>query len=187
MSPQRTLSLAVLVATLSACSGGGGDGGDDAFGGINCAGLTGATATASNVCNGTCNAPATAAAADGDLNTYAILDATAQTSGTLRIRATAQDGVSYPAGTPAAVVYGIVRGGGTSLNTAETISTYLDGVLQETGTANTGFGSTNEDVAGGRRAIVTNTAFDAIELSYAQSGGTADVEVRIYEFCTSVN
>lgn len=185
MVPHRILVSATLVATLSACGGGGG--GDDAFGGIHCAGLTGATATASNVCNGSCNAPSTAGAVDGDLNTYAILDAAAQTSGTLRLRATAQDGVSYPAGTPAAVVYAVVRTGGSSLNTAETITTYLDNVLQETGNANTGFGSTNEDVAGGRRAIGTTKAFDAIELSYAQSGGTADVEVRIYEFCTSVN
>lgn len=183
-----SLIPSALLVGLSACSGGGGGGGEDAFGGIHCAGLTGGTATAGNVCSGgTCNALATAAAADGDLNTYAILDATAQTSGTLRIRATAQDGVSYPAGTPAAVVYGIVRAGGSSLNTAETISTYLNGVLQETGAANTAFGSTNEDVVGGRRAIGTSKAFDAIELSYAQSGGTADVEVQVYEFCTSTN
>src|SRR5690349_16729852 len=128
------ISAILLIAGLCGCnSGGGGGGDDDAFGGIHCAGLTGATATAGNVCNGTCNAPSTAAAVDGDLNTYGILDATAQTSGTLRLRATAQDGVSYPAGTPAAVVYGVVRTRGSSLNTAETITTYLDGVLQETG------------------------------------------------------
>jgi len=39
----------------------------------------------------------------------------------------------------------------------------------------------------GRSTLSTNLPFDAIELSYVQSGGTAHVEVQVYEFCTSAN
>ena len=186
MNTFRIWACALATASLVSCGGGGG--GNDDFGGINCAGLTGATVSQSIQCNaGTCSGNYQDAAIDGDLGTYAVLDVGPNAAGSVHLRATAQDGVTYPAGTPAAVVYGIARTGGSSLNTAETISTYLDGVLQQTGSANTGFGSTNEGVEGGRRAIGTTMPFDAIEMTYTQTGGAADVEVQVYEFCTSTN
>jgi hypothetical protein len=184
-----SLVCAALLASLSACGGeGGGDNNNGSIGRINCAGLTGGTAAAGASCaGGTCSQTFTDAAADNDLNTYAILEMSGA-SGSVHIRVTAADGVTYPAGTPAAVVYGITRSGsGESLNTTETITTYLDGTPQQTGNANITNGSTNSDVAAGRRAMATTLAFDAIEVTYAQTGGTGDVEMRVYEFCTSVN
>lgn len=182
------ISAIALGASLCGCSSGGGGGTPSPIGPIYCASLAGGTATAGAVCaGGTCGQSFTDAAADRDLDTYAILEMNGGASGEVHIRVTAQDGVTYPAGTPAAVVYGIARGTGDSFNTAETITTYLDGTLQETRPANAANGSTSGDVEAGRRAITTTMAFDAIEFSYAQTSGTADVEVQVHEFCTSVN
>lgn len=184
MRRYRPFVLILVAAFLPACSSGG----DEDSGGINCAGLAGGTATSSVQCSaGQCTVDFQDAAADGDLGTFAIMDAAPNSAGSLSLRVTARDGVTYAAGTPAAVVYGIDRTGGDSLNTAVTLNTYLDGVLQESGNTELGNGVTNSDKATGRRARDTNLAFDAIELVYAQTGGTADVEVQVYEFCTSVN
>ena len=183
------LFVATLVAGLVACTGdgsGGKDGIPDSIGPINCAGLTGATAESVVTCAGGCGGDFSEAAVDGDLGTYAILQFAAGAGGSLSIRATASDGVSYAAGTPAAVVFGIERDDGNSLNTVQTISTYLDGALQETGNVSTS-GSTTGDRDAGRSAIVTTKPFDAIEYAYSQSGGTAAVEVQVFEFCTSTN
>ena len=175
-------------AGLAACSSDGGDGTPSPIGPIYCAALTGGTATAGAVCaGGICNQSFADAAADRDLDTYAILEMNDGASGNVHIRVTAQDGVTYPAGTPAAVVYGIARGAGDSFNTTETITTYLDGTPQETKPVGAANGTTSGDVEAGRRAIGTTMAFDAIEFSYAQTSGTADVEVRVHEFCTSTN
>lgn len=184
MRPYRQLALIGIVTLGAACSSDG-DGGP---GGIHCAGLAGGTATSSVQCSaGQCSVNFQDAAADGDLRTFAIMDAAPNSAGSLSLRVTAGEGVTYAAGTPAAVVYGIDRTGGDSLNTVVTLNTYLDGVLQETGNTEASNGVTNSDTAPGRRARATNLAFDAIELVYAQTGGTADVEVQVYEFCTSTN
>jgi hypothetical protein len=181
-------SLILLVIGLSACSSDGGDGTPSTIGPIYCAALTGGTASAGAVCaGGTCSQNFSDAAADRDLDTYAILEMVDGASGNVRIRVTAQDGVTYPAGTPAAVVYGIARSAGDSLNTTETITTYLDGTLQETGPVNAANGTTSGDVDAGRRSITTSMPFDALEFTYAQTSGTADVQVHVHEFCTSVN
>ncbi|MGH8481862.1 MAG: hypothetical protein ACRES8_05320 [Nevskiaceae bacterium] len=177
-------ALILLTAGLFACSDGGGN--SDSFG-INCEGLSGATATASVACTaGSCSSDFQEAAVDGDLGTYAILSMAPASAGSVSIRSTAADGVTYPAGTPAAVVYGIQRDG-ESLNAAGTLNTYLDGTLQETGNLTFNNGTTNEDVEAGRNAMNTNLDFDAIEVTYTQTGGTADLEVQVYEFCTTVN
>ena len=180
------LAVALLIG-LSACSGDGGGGTPSSIGPIHCAELSGGTATVSLACTaGSCTSAFHEGAVDGDLDTYAILGMAPASAGTVSIRSTAADGVTYPAGTPAAVVYGIQREG-ESLNATGTINTYLDGALQETGNLSFSNGTTNEDVAAGRNAMDTNLDFDAIEVTYTQTGGTADLEVQVHEFCTSVN
>lgn len=183
---RRLISAIALGASLCGCSSGGGDGGGVPDFGINCDGLTGATATAQTSCVGGCGGGFSEAAVDGDLGTYAILQLDSDAAGSLSIRATAS-GVTYPAGTPAAVVYGIVRTAGDSVNTTETITTYLNGTPQETGNTKPPAGATSGDVEAGRRVMATNLPFDAIEVTYAQTGGTAEVELQVYEFCTSTN
>ena len=184
------LFVLILLAGLAACdsSGGGKDGIPDSIGPINCAGLTGATATGNVACTaGTCGVDFHQAAVDHDLRTYAVLTMTSNTSGSVSIRATAQEGVTYPAGTPAAVVYGIDRTEGNTIGNTVRITTYNDGALQESEQGGTTNGTGGGDEDAGRHAINTSLPFDAIELNYVQSGGTAGLEVQVYEFCTSTN
>lgn len=185
----NTFAMVIASLLISGCDGGGNSGGGGA-GGINCAAISGGgtQATQSVQCTGgACSGSNKDAAIDNNLGSFATLHLEPNAAGTVRLRATAQDGVVYPAGTPATVVYGIARSAGNSLNTAETISTYLDGVLQETGNASSTNGSTSGSKPAGRRGIGTVLQFDAIELIYAQSGGTATVDIQVYEFCTSFN
>jgi hypothetical protein len=187
MRAAQLLAVTALLG-LSACGGGGGGGGEDGGGGLNCAAITGGGAQALETLNCVgCTVENRNAAIDGDLGSFATLYLPPNSSGNVALRATAQSGVVYADGTPAAVVYGIQRSDGNSLSTTQTITTYLDGVPQQTGNAGPNNGVDGGDQPVGRRAIGTNLPFDAIELTYAQSAGTADVAVRIYEFCTSVN
>ena len=179
------ISAIAMGASLCGCSSGGDGGGAPDFG-INCTGLTGATASTQSSCAGGCGGAFEDAAVDGDLGTYAIMQLDSGATGSLSVRATAS-GVTYPAGTPAGVVYGIDRTGGDSVNTTETITTYLNGAPQETGNTKPPNGATDSDVEAGRRVMDTNLPFDAIEVTYAQTGGTADVELQVYEFCISTN
>jgi hypothetical protein len=184
----QVVLAATCIAAMSGCSSDGGDGTPSPIGPIYCAALVGGTATAGAACaGGSCGHNFKDAAADRDLDTYAVLEMAGGAAGNVHIRVTAQDGVTYPAGTPAAVVYGIVRSDGDSLNTTETLTTYLDGTLQETGPVGATNGTTNGNVEAGRRAMTTTLPFDAIEFTYAQTSGTADVEAQVYEFCTSTN
>lgn len=190
--PKRTqwFLLCLVLPGLFACGGGGGDDIGGAVVGINCAAISGGgtQATQSVQCTGAaCAGNNKDAAIDNNLGTFATLQMGAGAVGRVRLRATAQEGIVYAAGTPAAVVYGIQRSQGTSQNTVETISTYLNGILQETGNASSTSGVTSGDKPAGRRAVGTSLPFDAIEFSYDQTGGTATVEVQVYEFCTSVN
>lgn len=185
----RSTLLLLALSGVHACGGGGYNGGG-AVGGINCAAISGGgtQATQSVQCTGAaCSGNNKDAAIDNNLDTFATLQMGAGAVGSVRLRATAQEGIVYAAGTPAAVVYGIQRSQGTSQSTVETISTYLNGVLQETGNASSTNGVTSGDKPVGRRAMGTSMPFDAIEFSYDQAGGTATVEVQVYEFCTSVN
>jgi hypothetical protein len=181
------VSAIALAASVCGCSSGGGGGSPSPIGPIYCAALTGGTASAGATCaGGICNQTFADAAADRDLDTYAILEMNDGASGNVHITVEAQDGVTYPAGTPAAVVYGITRSAGDSYSTTETITTYLDDTVQETATFSTN-GTTNGNVEAGRSGIMTTLPFDAIEFTYAQTTGTADVEVQVHEFCTSLN
>ena len=177
-----------VLGFLSACGGGGGDGGGGGSAGLNCAAITGGNTQVTPTLNcAGCTVSNAPAAIDGNTETYASLFIPAGVGGTLALRATAQDGIVYPAGTPAAVIYAIDRSSGNTLNTAETITTYLDGAPQQTGNAGSVNNVSGGDVQRGRRAIGTAQQFDAIELAYAQSGGSASSEVQVYEFCTSTN
>lgn len=176
----------MLVASLSACSSGG-DGAPDSIGPIHCADLIGGTASVSLACGGgTCTSEFHEAAIDGDLATYAILNMALASAGTVSLRSTAQDGVTYAAGTPAGVVWALERDG-NSTSVVTSISTYLDGALQETGNAGGESAVDGFDRDAGRSVISTTLPFDAIEMSYAQSGSNGPIEVRIHEFCTSAN
>ncbi|HUR41360.1 MAG TPA: hypothetical protein VM240_09350 [Verrucomicrobiae bacterium] len=183
----RIIAIAAL-GILGACGGGGGGGDGGGGSGLNCAAITGGGTQVLPTLNcAGCTVSNAPAAIDGNTDTYASLFMPAGAGGTLALRATAQEGIVYPAGTPAAVIYAIARSSGNALNTAETITTYLNGAPQQTGNAGSVNNVSGGNVQRGRRAISTVQQFDAIEVTYTQSGGTASSELQVYEFCTSTN
>jgi hypothetical protein len=183
----QVVLAATCIAAMSGCSSGGGDGTPSPIGPIYCADLVGGTASVNLACTaGSCTSDFHEGAVDGDLDTYAILHLASASAGSVSLRSTAQDGVTYPSGTPAAVVWAIERDG-NSTSVVTTLSTYLDGVLQQTSNAGGESAVDGFDREAGRTVIDTNLPFDAIELTYSQSGSTGPIEVRIHEFCTSAN
>ena len=173
---------------IAACGGGGNDSSGNPFG-INCTAISGGgtQATQSVQCSvANCTGNNKDAAIDNNLSSFATLRMEQNASGNVKLRATAQNGIVYPAGTPAAVVYGLTRTGGNSTGAVQTITTYLGGVQQETNNVGNSGGVQGGNETAGRRAMGTTLQFDAIELTYLQTGGAA-VEIQLYEFCTSTN
>lgn len=166
--------LAFLAGMLAGCGGPGGGGGG---GGVACDSITGGASTVSST------GPATnpGKAADGDLYSYGALVFTPSGSGT--IRATAQDGVVFPAGSRVGAFVSFVNQSGSN---ATTVSTYLDGVPVESKNPGNGifepaFGGTGADLYTG---FVASAPFDAVEFSEVTSGGTQTSEYRVYEICS---
>jgi hypothetical protein len=162
--------LVGLAATLCGCPG-------DGDGSARCDSITGGGSAVSS----TGPASDAAAAADGSLNSYGALMLTAASqSGTLR--ATAQDGVVFPAGSRAGVFASYLNQG----SNATLIRTYLDGVLVETSVP----GSTIfEPTEGGTPAhvysgLVTSAPFDAVEFAETDNGSNGTAEYRVYEICS---
>jgi hypothetical protein len=172
------LSLTALLTLLAAC-GGGSDGG------AYCASINGGGSQTSSSCTG-CTIENEAAAADDDLYSSANAMAIAA-SVSITLRATAPEGVVYPAGSEAGVFFS--SNTDSCSNCAVTVSTYLDGVLQ-----NSSSGVTNTFVEGrGSPAdqytsVNTLHAFDAVEISASGSVagvGTGESAVlETYEICS---
>lgn len=181
MNNLRMLCLATASA-LAACGGSGPD--NSAIGG-HCAAITGGGTTVAR--SGTCtnctgdNVPA---AADGDVGSAAVLFHPSGAAGSNAVRVTAQEGVVYPAGTPAMVINAIDFTG-NSVSTSALLQTYLEGVPQESTTigAINGVGGPDEGLA--RRGFTTSLPFDALEAQFQRSGGAGTVTLTVHEFCTN--
>lgn len=162
-----------LALLLAACGSGGGGGGN-----VACDSITGGGSTVTS----TGPAVNAAKAADGDLGSYGALHLTA-TSQSGTIRATAQDGVVFPAGSRVGAFVSFLNQGNSN---ATTIRTYLDGVLIENGDPGSGFfdftgGGTPADFYTG---FVASAPFDAVEFSEIDTGGNGTAEYRVYEICS---
>lgn len=180
---RETFLIGAGVATLllAGCKGGGGDDGPPF-----CQAIGGGGAVATETCDANCNQENIGASVDANFRSYATIGVSVQSHGTLR--GTAQDGLVFSG--PAGVYVHkppLVNGGSFDI----TITTYLDGVPQETqlaynesvGTDNTFCNYCGEDGANNFYGIPTNLPFDAIEMSYTQSAGTQYREIRVFEFC----
>ena len=172
----RNLITVCAVALLADC-GGSNDGGN---------GGTGPTLGASGICmpvgggNSTVTAtPATLAsfsdaeaAFDGSLDSFTTLETPGGT-GISTIRGTMQPGTvqasgSYP---------GVYFRGSISSNLKVTVTTYLEGAVQESGPALSTVNS-NSDIFYGRQV---SSSFDAIEIEFNLSGDDSSIE--IFELC----
>ena len=179
--------LITLFATalLLGCGGGGGNDSQSQALAADCAAITGGGTAVSET--GTCSActvQAAGSAADGSTRSFATLSHPAGASGANSLRVTAQDGVVYPAGTPATVINS-VEYEGNSVSTRITLQTFLDGVPQES----TNLGPTNgvggQDQETMRRGFNTSLPFDALEISFQRASGAGTVSVNVHEFCTN--
>jgi hypothetical protein len=177
----RTAVILCTGALVSACGGGGSDGGGDLLQG--CLPIGGGGSTFNSVCNG-CSVNDGAAAMDRDGATYATLVMGANSPGSGSFRVTAQNGVIFPAGSLAGMVHSISYGPSTLMFIA--LRTYLAGALQEDFTFNNGSGSSSQDPSKpGRVSYTTSLQYNAIELSVTRTGGSGTVEARVHEFCSN--
>lgn len=183
-TPSRFLALTTALA-LSACGGGGG--GDSGNLLMGCSPITGGgTSTQQSVSPGCagCGVNAPASAIDGSGVSFANLQMPAGAAGTVTLRAVAQNGVVFPAGTLAGMVHSISYG--TSSALAISVRTYAMGVQQESFNFNSGAGSSDMDPAQpGRVSFSTQTQFDAVELDFTRTGGTGEVNARVHAFCAN--
>jgi hypothetical protein len=178
MTLRSCLLPAVLLAAplLGACGSGGGSGGGG--GNVACDSITGgdsmvtSTGPAANVGD----------AADGNLYSYGALQlTTAEQSGS--IRATAQDGVVFPAGSRAGVFTSYLNQGTSN---ATTLRTYLNGVPVETASP---LAWSFEPAYGGTGAefylsFETTQPFNAVEFAETDNGANGTAQYRIYEICS---
>jgi hypothetical protein len=172
-------SLATLL--LAGCR----DGGDDDAPPF-CQAIGGGAAVATQVCDSNCSQESIGASVDANFRTHATIGLSVQNQGALR--GTAQDGLVFSG--PAGVYVHkprLVNGGSFEL----TITTYLDGVPQESQLAYSESGSTENlfcnqcgtDGDNNFYGIPTNLPFDSIEMSYTQAAGTQYREIQLFEFC----
>jgi hypothetical protein len=178
MTSQSYPGLAALLtaALLSGCGAGGSGGGGG--GSVACDSITGGDAAV------TSTGPATNPddAADGSLYSYGVLQLTS-TAQTGSIRATAQSGVVFPAGSRAGVFTSYLNQGTSN---ATSLRTYLNGVPAETASP---LAMSMEPAYGGTGAefylsFETAQPFNAVEFSETDNGANGTAHYRIYEFCS---
>lgn len=166
---KRAAGLA-MAALLAGCGGGGGSSRCDSITG------GGATVTASGPIDNR------AAAADGNLGSHASLRlrSTAQTGS---VRATAQSGIVYPAGSVAGAFVSFLNQGSNITG----IRTYLNGMMVESATPGANF--IFEPASGGTGAelfvgFTTRAQFNAVEFVETDNGSSGNAEYRVYELCS---
>lgn len=172
---KRTSFVAVTMLTVG-CGGGGSGGSGGAV--AACASISGGTSSVTS----TGPASNTSAAVDGDLFSHATLALTSSSqSGS--IRATAQSGVVFPAGSRAGVFASLLNQGTANVTM---IRTYLNGALVESRSpANAIFEQPNGDTGAGLYiGLVTTAPFDAVEFAETDNGANGTTDYRVYEICS---
>lgn len=118
---------------------------------------------------------------DGRGDTHADI---ALVGGTYEIRATAQTGVLYPAGSFAGAFMRIPRS--YSPGSVWSISTYKGGVMQETRSTRNAAGDDPANPSGvdSLYGLTTTMDFDSVGISFTGGSSNTNDEIRIYEFCS---
>lgn len=179
------LSIAVAAALLAGC-GGGDEAVADALGrcGSIHGGGTRASFSVTPSCVG-CTVSEPQRAVDGDGGSYATLHMPAGSGGTVALRATAQSGTVFAAGSLAGFVAAVTYGPSTSAVTE--IVTYAGGVEQERIPLRIdGTGSANGPLdRPGYEAAQAARQYDAVEFSFTRSSGTGEMTTRVHAFCSN--
>ena len=179
---QAKFAISLVVALVAGCGGGGGSNSANTVSG-SCTSISGGASTLTADCTG-CTVQDRRFAADGSLSSFAqAVSAAGSATANVTIRATAQSGVVFPAGSAPGVFFTPQRAPCT--NCAVTVTTYLSGAPQESRP-----GSNNSSLSGdGASVYVGFTAtlpFDALEVT--ETGpvtpmGGAEI-FRVYELCS---
>lgn len=174
----RRCLLAPVSLLLGACSGGG-SGGNQRL----CEYITGGMTTVQSMVGcASCTYSNLPEAIDGNQDSAATIDIGIGGGGVAAIRAIAQDGITYPAGSQAGVVLAYHFNNSTS--PVLLVSTYLDGAQQEQfqfgGISGVGGGSKPRSLY----LFRTTLAFDATEFSFSRGTSNEAADFQIYEFCS---
>lgn len=174
-----------LVAALVGCGGGGGTVTDALQ---ECrsihGGSTAASARITPSCVG-CTVSEPQRAADGDGGSYATLHMPAGSGGTVALRATAQAGTVFAAGSLAGFVAAVTYGPSASAVTE--IVTYAGGVEQERFPLQIdGTGQSNGPLdRPGYEAARASRQYDAVEFSFTRASGAGEMTTRVHAFCSN--
>jgi hypothetical protein len=123
-------------------------------------------------------------AIDGDGASFATLFMPAAASGTVALRALAQPGIVFPAGSRAGMLHSISYGDSTVV--LITLATSLGGEPQEEETFNFGSGASEQDPSRPATAsFPTSAPYDAVELRFSRVGGPGEVNARVHAFCSN--
>ena len=122
------------------------------------------------------------AAVDNDLESFASLNLSTA-SRTASIRATAQEGVAYPAGARAGA-FVTMRNQGSS--NATTVRLFMEGTLVEQSNITN---SINDPTAEGTAAeryvgLTSSVTFDAVELVQTDNGSSVTPTYQVHEICS---
>lgn len=192
---QRLILTGVVTAALSSCNGGsGGNGG----GGISpsafiCSPVGGGNATAQTSCV-TCPTNAISNklyAIDTNLDSFAGISlfqpgSSSNQQGDISLRATAQSGVVFPAGSRAGLIFGLPTG--QNVRYSATVLTYLNGTQQESRQVVVGnTGATHGEIQyfGFDSTVPTTLQFNAVEITITETLPNLERhDYRAFEFCS---
>lgn len=120
-------------------------------------------------------------AIDGDLSSFATMTIPAHSGGSVSLRATAQNGVVFPAGSSAATVFGLDAG--KYHGTVFAQQTYLGDQAQDNGGEQITVIYGTPKGAPRKQAFKTTKPFDALQFVFLRGEVNRTVNIQVYEFC----
>lgn len=152
---------------IVACNGGGGPAAR-----TGCQSITGGLSTVTS----TGSVANTGAAADGNAASYASATFS-PASQSASVTATAQDGVVYPAGSRAGAFVTQLNQGTASTTT---VTTLLDG--RPVDSSSPASNASEDDFSG----LIATGPFDAVRVSFTDTGDAVGSDYRVFEICSDV-
>lgn len=153
---------------------------------VQCTSITGGGTKVSSVLAGTCPGCSIAdadKAIDGNLNTFATITVPAAVEGGFSLRATAQRGIAFAAGSKPGAVVRITKATSAAVETRGIVRSYLGNAAQnekEFGSSVLGINIVGSE--SGTFVLPATKTFNAVE--YAVEGSFTEYFVQVFEFCS---
>lgn len=150
-----------------------------------CTSITGGNSSASAISD--CRACTTLypdRAIDADPKTAAMVVVGVNDAGRSGLRATAQRGIVYPAGSRPGALIKVTKVGSVAQDTKGVLSTYLNGKLQDQRTFSAGGDTTVNGVGTleGLNSLKASKPFNAVEVTF--SGVYTNYNLEVFELCS---